>query len=109
MGAQDQAVANNDVGISIFAGEEADAIIELLTEELGDKLRVTDCLTYMKLETDVGKIEVKFDDVAEVLGHRFSQGDFQAVFASYYGRPSLLDDRMVVSTDMSVGVTDQTG
>jgi hypothetical protein len=109
VGAQDQAVANNDVGISIFAGEEADAIIELLREDLGDKLRVTDCLTYMKLETDVGKIEVKFDDVAEVLGHRFTQGDFQAVFASYYGRPSLLDDRMVVSTGMSVGVIDYDG
>lgn len=109
MGAQDQAVANNDVGISIFAGEEADAIIEILREELGDKLRVTDCLTYMKLETAVGKIEVKFDEVAEVLGHRFNQGDFQAVFASYYGRPSLLDDRMVVSTGMSVGVIDYDG
>jgi hypothetical protein len=109
VGAQDQAVANNDVGISIFAGEEADAIIELLSEDLGDRLRVTDCLTYMKLETDVGKIEVKFDDVAEVLGHRFTQGDFQAVFASYYGRPSLLDDRMVVSTGMSVGVIDYDG
>jgi hypothetical protein len=106
VGAQDQAVANNDVGISIFAGEEADAIIEILREELGDKLRVTDCITYMKLETDAGKIEVKFDEVAEVLGHRFTQGDFQAVFASYYGRPSLLDDRMVVSTDMNVGVID---
>ena len=106
MGTQDQALANNDVGISIFAGEEADAIIELLREELGDELRVKDCLTYKKLETGTGRIEVKFDDVAEILGHRFSMSDFQAVFASYYGRPSLLDDRMVVSTDMSVGVID---
>jgi hypothetical protein len=109
VGAGEQILANNDVGISIFAGEEADAIIEILRENLGDRLRVTDCITYMKLETDAGKIEVKFDDVAEVLGHRFTQGDFQTVFASYYGRPSLLDDRMVVSTGMNVGVIDYDG
>lgn len=109
MAAGEQVLANNDVGISIFAGEEADAIIELLREDLGDRLRVTDCMTYMKLETDAGKIEVRFDDVAEVLGHRFSQADFQTVFASYYGRPSLLDDRMVVSTGMNVGVIDYDG
>lgn len=105
MSTQDHAVANDDVGISIFAGEEADAIIQILSEDLGDELRVTDCITFMKLET-AGQIEVKFDDVAELLGHRFTPGDFQAVFASYYGRPSLLDDRIVVSTGMSVGVTD---
>lgn len=108
MGGQElqQVEANDDVGISIVAGEEADAIAEILKEELGDRVRITDCLTYVKFETDVGKLEVRFADVADVLGHRFTMGDFQAIFTSYYGRPNLMDDRMVVSTSMTAGVMD---
>jgi len=50
----EQVVPNDEIGISLMAGEEADAIVELLTEELGDRLRVKDCVTYLKLETDAG-------------------------------------------------------
>ncbi|MDQ1566479.1 MAG: hypothetical protein QOF96_1359, partial [Actinomycetota bacterium] len=36
---------NDDVGMSLIAGEEADAIIELLTEQLGDRITVRDAST----------------------------------------------------------------
>lgn len=104
MGEQQEVQPNNDIGISLMAGEEADAIVSILTEELGERLRVSDHVTYLKLETDAGKLEVKFDDVAEILGRRFTMGDFQTIFCSYYGRPHLLDDRMSVHESMTAGV-----
>ena len=103
----EQVVANDDIGMSLVAGEEADAIVELLKEELGDRLRVNDCITYLKLETDAGKLEVRFADVAEILGRRFNMHDFQVIFSSYYGRPQLLDDRMVVDMSMTAGVREE--
>jgi hypothetical protein len=104
--APDGLVANNEVGISLMAGEEADAIVDLLKEELGDQLQVTDCITYLKLETSVGQIELDFADVAEALGHRFDLGDFQVIFSSYYGRPMVTDTMIGVYSDMSAGVVD---
>lgn len=106
MGGQElQAVEpNDDIGISLMAGEEADAIVAILKEDMGDSLRVSDHMTYVKLETDAGKLEVRFADVAEVLGRRFNMSDFQTIFSSYYGRPQLLDDRMMVYADMTAGV-----
>ena len=101
-----QAQTNDDVGMSLMAGEETDAIVELLREDLGDSLRVTDCITYLKLETDAGRIEVRFGDVAEMLGRRFTMSDFQAIFSSYYGRPSLTDDYIRVDASMTAGVLD---
>jgi MmoB/DmpM family protein len=98
--------ANDDVGMSLMAGEEADAIVDILREELGERLRVTDCITYLKLETDAGALEVRFDDVAEMLGHRFTMADFQMIFSSYYGRPHLVDDRIGVYASMTAGVLD---
>lgn len=109
MGGQEyeQVVSNNDIGMSLVAGEEADAIVELLKEEMGDTLRVTDCITYLKLETDTGKLEVRFADVAEILGRRFNMHDFQVIFSSYYGRPHLVDDRMGVYESMTAGVREE--
>ena len=101
-----QVVANDDVGMSLMAGEEADAIVELLREELGDRLRMHDHITYLKLETDAGQLEVRFAEVAEALGRTFTMSDFQTIFSSYYGRPNLLDDRIVVSASMTAGVLD---
>jgi hypothetical protein len=105
----EQIEANEDVGISLMAGEEADAVVDILREELGDRLRVTDCITYLKLETDAGHLEVRFADVAEVLGRPFTLGDFQAIFASYYGRPSVDDDQIGVYASMTAGVFDSNG
>jgi hypothetical protein len=102
----EQVVANGDVGISIMAGEEADAIAEVLREEMGDSLRIKDCITYLKFETDSGQIEVRFDAVADVLGRHFTMHEFQEVFASYYGRPHLVDDRLGVYASMTAGVRD---
>ena len=109
MGGQElnQIVANDDIGMSLVAGEEADAVVELLKEELGDRLRVTDCITFLKLETDAGALEVRFAEVAEVLGRRFTMHDFQVIFSSYYGRPHLVDDRMGVYTSMTAGVREE--
>jgi hypothetical protein len=101
-----QAEANDDVGMSLMAGEETDAVIELLGEDLGPRLRVTDCITYRKLETDAGYLEVRFDDVAERLGRRFTMADFQAIFSSYYGRPSMTDEWIRVDASMTAGVLD---
>jgi hypothetical protein len=101
----EQIEANDDVGISLTAGEEADAIVDILREELGGQLRVTDCLTYLKLETS-GQLEVHFAEVAEVLGHQFGLNDFQMIFSSYYGRPLILDDRIGVYSSMTAGVLD---
>lgn len=109
MNDDEQAEANDDVGMSLMAGEEADAIIEILRDQLGDELRVTDCVTYMKLETAAGQLEVRFDDVAEILGHRFTMSDFQTIFASYYGRPSMLEDQIGVYASMTAGVSDGEG
>lgn len=106
---QDQVVANNDVGISLMAGEEAHAIVDILREKLGGQLRVTNHLTYLKLETDADHLEVCFDDVAEALGHPFSLGDFQTIFASYYGRPIVAEDRIGVYSSMTAGVYDNDG
>ena len=105
----EQIQANDDVGMSLMAGEEADAIVAILREELGDRLQVTDCITYVKLETDAGQLEVRFADVAEMLGHRFSVADFQMIFSSYYGRPHLVDDRIGVYASMTIGVLDGDG
>ena len=102
----EQVVCNDDVGMSIMAGEEADAIAEILRDELAGRLRVRDCITYLKFETDAGQIEVRYADVAEILGRRFTMHDFQEVFASYYGRPHLTDDMMGVYSSMTIGVSD---
>jgi len=102
--AEEHVVANNDVGISLMAGEEADAIVDILREELGDRLRVNDHLTYVKLETDAGRLEVFFDEVGQALGRPFTLGDFQVIFASYYGRPQVFDHKMGVYSSMTAGV-----
>jgi hypothetical protein len=101
-----QAETNDDVGMSLMAGEETDAVVQLLREELGDQLRVTDCITYQKLETDAGHLEVRFGDVADLLGRRFTMADFQAIFSSYYGRPSITDEWIRVDASMTAGVLD---
>jgi hypothetical protein len=101
---QNPLVANDDVGISLMAGEEADAIVEILRAELGDDLRVSDHITYVKLETSVGKLEIRFAEVAELLGRRFTLEDFQVVFSSYYGRPQVSDDHVAVHANMTAGV-----
>lgn len=106
--AEEAFVSNNEVGISLMSGEEADAIVEILKEQMGDDLRVTDSITYLKLETSVGQIELKFADVSEALGRSFTLGDFQVIFASYYGRPSIADDHIGVYSSMTAGVTDST-
>lgn len=99
-------VGNDEVGISLMAGEETDAIVELLTAKLGDALKVTDHITHVKLETNAGQIEICFADVAESLGRHFDMGDFQGIFASYYGRPSISDEMIGVYTSMTMGVSD---
>jgi hypothetical protein len=101
-----EAEANDDVGMSLMAGEETDAVVELLRAELGDRMRVTDCITYLKLETGAGHLEVRFGDVAEVLGRRFTMADFQTIFSSYYGRPSITDELIRVDASMTAGVLD---
>jgi hypothetical protein len=101
-----QVEANDDVGVSLMAGEETDAIVDILREEMGDRLQVTDCITYLKLETGTGHLEVRFDEVAELLGRPFTMSEFQMIFASFYGRPSLVDDRLTVSSSMTAGVLD---
>ena len=101
-----QADTNDDVGMSLMAGEETDAVVELLRDELGERLRVTDCITYLKLETDAGQLEVRFADVAELLGRRFTMADFQSIFSSYYGRPSTSDEWIRVDASMTAGVLD---
>ncbi|MGH8998984.1 MAG: MmoB/DmpM family protein [Acidimicrobiia bacterium] len=102
-----QAQTNDDVGMSLMAGEETEAVVEILRDELGDRLRVTDCITYLKLETDAGRIEVRFGEVAELLGRRFTMSDFQAIFSSYYGRPSITDEYIRVDASMTAGVLDE--
>ena len=102
--------ANDDVGMSLMAGEEADAIVELLTEQLGDRITVRDADTYLKVETGTGQLEVQFADVAEILGRPFTLSDFQTIFTSYYGRPYVDDDMAGVYADMEMGiVTDRVG
>jgi hypothetical protein len=102
----DQVQPNDDVGMSLMAGEEADVIIDLLRESMGQALRVTDCTTYVKLETGSGRLDVRFDDVADALGRPFDLGAFQMIFSSYYGRPLVLDDRIALCSDMTAGVID---
>jgi hypothetical protein len=101
--------ANDDVGMSLIAGEEADAIIELLKAQLGEELTVRDAVTYLKIETGVGQLEVHFAAVADLLGRSFTLSDFQTIFASYYGRPYVDDDMAGVYADMDMGITDRTG
>jgi hypothetical protein len=97
---------NDDVGISLMAGEETDAIVDLLAEQLGDQLRISDCVTYVKIETDVGQLEIQFSQVAEMLGRPFSLGEFQLIFSSYYGRPEVFEDMIGVYASMERGVTE---
>jgi hypothetical protein len=110
MGQQEKTLeANDDVGMSLIASEEADAIVELLTEQLGDGITVRNAVTYLKIETGVGKLEVQFADVADLLGRPFTLSDFQTIFASYYGRPYVDDDMAGVYADMNMGITDPAG
>jgi hypothetical protein len=110
VGQQDKTFeANDDVGMSLIASEEADAIVELLTEQLGDRLKIRDAVTYLKLETDAGQLEVQFSEVAELLGRPFTLLDFQTIFASYYGRPYVDDDMAGVYADMNAGITERAG
>jgi hypothetical protein len=110
MGQQEKTLeTNDDVGMSLIAGEEADAIIELLSDQLGDRLKIRDAVTYLKLETDAGQLEVQFSDVSEMLGRPFTLLDFQTIFASYYGRPYVDDDMAGVYADMSAGITERAG
>lgn len=100
---------NDDVGISLMAGEETDAIVDLLVDQLGDQLRVSDCITYLKLETNVGMLEIRFAEVAEILGRAFSLSDFQLIFSSYYGRPEVFEDKIGVYASMERGVGTDSG
>jgi hypothetical protein len=103
---EDIVVSNDDVGMSLTAGEETDAIVALLREELGDRLRVTDHATYLKLEAEK-QLEIYFPAVAEALGRPFSLSDFQMIFSTYYGRPQVFEDCVGVYADMTVGVDDR--
>jgi hypothetical protein len=107
--AQTKLETNDDVGMSLMAGEEADAIVEILQASLGPRLRVRDGVTYLKLETDAGKIEVDFADVADILGRPFTLSDFQTIFTTYYGRPYVSDEMIGVYADMSIGITEGDG
>lgn len=102
---QEQVLANEDVGMSLTAGEEADAIEAILRDELGDRLRVTRAPSYVKLEA-AGALEVSLADVAELLGRAFTLADFQMIFATYYGRPYVDDEKIGVYSSMTVGVLD---
>jgi hypothetical protein len=104
---EDELVTNDEVGISLVPGEEADAIVALVREELGDQVQVTDAQTYVKLETSVGQIEIRLAEVADMLGRRFDLSDFQMIFASYYGRPKITDTMVGVYADMTVGVLEE--
>jgi hypothetical protein len=97
---------NNDVGISLMAGEEADAIVDVLRDKLGDRLRVSDHAAYVKVETDTGALEIALDEVAEILGRPFTMSDFHVVFASFYGRPHVTEERVGIYSDMAAGVID---
>lgn len=97
-------LTNEEVGMALRAGDAADAVVEVLGAELGDRLRVEHHLNYLKLRTEAGKLEVRFADVAEVLGYPFGAGDLGAILSAYYGRPDLLDDRLELHADMRAGV-----
>ena len=90
---------NNQVGIVIPNGEEAEAITELLREQMGDRLEVTVGGAYTKLVAD-DSIEIRYQEVAEILGRRFTASEFQIIFASYYGRPSMDDDMIGIYSEM---------
>lgn len=97
-------ITNDEVGMALRAGEAADAVIEVLRETHGDRLRVDDRRNYLKVGCDAGMLEVRFADVAEVLGYPFGAGDLGAILSAYYGRPQLLDDRLELHADMRAGV-----
>jgi hypothetical protein len=89
----DQLREGHRVGVSLMKSEEANAIIELLEEEMGEALTVNDLGPFYRLEAD-DKIEIRFADVADILGSPFGANDFHVVFSTYYGRP-VADDEMI--------------
>ena len=97
-------VPNHDIGMSLTKGEETDAVVELLREEYGDAVRVSDKLTNLKVETSTGKLEIRFADVAERLGRPFGLADFQLIFATFYGRPVVHEDRIELSSSLTAGI-----
>jgi propane monooxygenase coupling protein len=102
MGLEGGPALNNDVGITLVAGDEADAVVEVLTAELGSGLRVQRQPAYVRLETDLGRLEVRFADVGEVLGRPFTLHDFHVVFSTYYGHPVVSDDSIAICPELAV-------
>lgn len=92
------------VGMSLMKSEEADAVIDCLRDELGDALEVADHGPYYRIEAD-DKLEVRFADVSDLLGHPFTSNDFHTVFASYYGRPVANEEMIGIYAEM-LGLAD---
>jgi hypothetical protein len=98
---------HDEVGVSLAAGAEADAVLEVLTTEPGAAVRVDRRATYVRIETDAPPLVIRYDDVADVLGYPFGPGEFQAILSAYYGRPALAEDSISFHAAMTAGVLDE--
>lgn len=94
---------HDEVGVCLAAGAEADAVVEVVA---GESVRISPRATYVRIESASGELVIRYADVAEVLGYPFGAGEFQAILSAYYGRPTLDDDQISFSSDMSAGVLD---
>jgi|GEM_PF-3528716 len=98
---------HDDVGVCLAAGAEADAVIEVLTAELGPAVRVSRRATYVRIETGIGELVIRYSDVEEVLGYSFGAAEFQSILSAYYGRPALADDQISFHSEMTAGVLEE--
>ena len=104
---REQSLAQHDeVGVSLAAGAEADAVVEVLGEDLGGAVRISRRASYVRIDSTVGELVIRYRDVEEVLGYPFGAGEFQAILSAYYGRPTLAEDRISFSSAMTAGVLD---
>lgn len=88
----------NRVGISLMAGADTEAILELTRRKYPDaQIDFRDC--FYKVERQ-GSLDWSMEDVSERVGRPFDTDLFLVNMSSYYGRIVISDGRVQISSEM---------
>lgn len=91
---------NNIVGIKLMNGDEAEAIAAVVAEtQPNATIEVFSTYTSIRAQNH---LEVDLPQVSERLGRPFDPPTFLVTLASYTGNINVEDERITVSTDLTV-------
>ena len=91
---------NNIVGVKLMSGDEAEAIAAVVAETQPDAT-IEVLPTYISIRAP-NRLEVDLLQVGERLGRPYDAPTFLVALASYTGNINVEDERVTVSTELTV-------